>query len=274
MQLVVWELLNLHFNRFSKTFLRESQTFLFVFLLNFNMKRNLFFCIAVVVFYHKKKYAHIVPFVPILYQWPMVPRMITGISEGFACIFYTNKFVLPNSFEHNLHTLFQCFSEDYHHRGSMLALWTCRTLWHLSGPKQVSTKKELEKKNNVLTATKVRFDIWTCQGLSLPRPVWLVCTKQLNFGSTPQALTNISLDSSLTKQIKGFHKIISSMVQKLGVGKCYWTMSREKKPRNPSEPHFCHFCLPLFVQILAAPPLLLSQVDGWRHSEMEKENTF
>ena len=141
-------------------------------------------------------------------------------------------------------------------------------------PKASLNKKQLKKKNNVLTAGKVRFDIWTCQGLSLPRPVWLVCTKQLNFGSTPQVLTNISLDSSLTKQIKGFHKIISSMVQKLGVGKCYWTMSREKKPRNPSEPHFCHFCLPLFVQILAAPPLLLSQVDGWRHNEMEKENTF
>ena len=162
----------------------------------------------------------------------------------------------------------------------MLALWTFRTLWHLSGPKQVSTKKELEKKNNVLTAGKVRFDIWTCQGLSLPRPVWLVCTKQLNFGSTPQVLTNISLVQVgiLIKQIKrqwfSYKRSVPNSFVVLSVGKCYWTMSREKKPRNPSEPHFCHFCLPLFVQILAAPPLLLSQVGGWRHGEMEKENTF
>ena len=147
-------------------------------------------------------------------------------------------------------------------------------------PKASLNKKQMKKKNNVLTAGKVRFDIWTCQGLSLPRPVWLVCTKQLNFGSTPQVLTNISLVQVgiLIKQIKRqwfSHKtsVLNDFVV-LSVGKCYWTMSREKKPRNPSEPHFYHFCLPLFVQILAAPPLLLSQVDGWRHNEMEKENTF
>ena len=147
-------------------------------------------------------------------------------------------------------------------------------------PKASLNKKQLKKKNNVLTAGKVRFDIWTCQGLSLPRPVWLVCTKQLNFGSTPQVLTNISLVQVgiLIKQIKRqwfSHKtsVLNDFVV-LSVGKCYWTMSREKKPRNPSEPHFCHFCLPLFVQILAAPPLPLSQVGDWRHNEMEKENTF
>ena len=83
MQSVVWELLNLHFSRFSKTFFGESQTFLFVFLLNFNMKRKLFFsAVYFVVSYRKQICAQC--------SFPIV--------RALACIFYHNILVLPNWF--------------------------------------------------------------------------------------------------------------------------------------------------------------------------------
>ena len=71
---------------------------------------------------------------------------LRGSVRALACIFYNNIFVVPNWFELKLHTYLIAFQKIHHHCGSMLALKTCRTFWHLSGPKQVSTKSSWRRK--------------------------------------------------------------------------------------------------------------------------------
>ena len=82
MQSVVWELLNLHFNRFSKTFSKKVKLFSSFFCLTSTWNANCFSVLFILLYPTVKKYAH-----NVLFRWPMVPRMITGISEG-SCLYF------------------------------------------------------------------------------------------------------------------------------------------------------------------------------------------